>query len=110
MDFFDIFIFFIDYLKYNFFCLILFIVGSVGVFITRKNIIVVLMSIELMLLSVNLLFIFLSIYLDDIVGQVFSLYILTIAAAESSIGLALIVIYYRIRYTIAIDLISTIKG
>jgi len=68
------------------------------------------MSIELMLLSVNLLFIFLSIYMDDILGQVFSLYILTIAAAESAIGLALIVIYYRLRGLITVDFISTIKG
>jgi NADH-quinone oxidoreductase subunit K len=68
------------------------------------------MSIELMLLAVNLLFIFLSIYLDDIIGQIFSLYILTIAAAESSIGLALIVIYYRLRGTISVDYISSIKG
>ena len=63
MYFFEIFIFFIDFLKYIFFCLILFLIGSLGIFITRKNIIVILMSIELMLLSVNLLFIFLSIYL-----------------------------------------------
>jgi NADH-quinone oxidoreductase subunit K len=68
------------------------------------------MSIELILLSVNLLFIFFSLYLDDISGQVFSLYILTIAAAESAIGLALIVIYYRLRGIISIDYISTIKG
>jgi NADH-quinone oxidoreductase subunit K len=68
------------------------------------------MSIELMLLAVNILFIFLSIYLDDIIGQIFSLYILTIAAAESSIGLALIVIYYRLRGTISVDYISSLKG
>jgi NADH-quinone oxidoreductase subunit K len=68
------------------------------------------MSIELILLSVNLLFIFFSLYLDDISGQVFSLYILTIAAAESAIGLALIVIYYRLRGIISVDYISTIKG
>jgi NADH:ubiquinone oxidoreductase subunit K len=68
------------------------------------------MSIELMLLSVNLLFIFISIYIDDIIGQIFSLYILTIAAAESAIGLALIVIYYRLRGTISVDYISSIKG
>jgi NADH-quinone oxidoreductase subunit K len=68
------------------------------------------MSIELILLSVNLLFILFSLYLDDISGQIFSLYILTIAAAESAIGLALIVIYYRLRGIISIDYISTIKG
>jgi NADH-quinone oxidoreductase subunit K len=68
------------------------------------------MSIELILLSVNLLFIFFSLYLDDMSGQIFSLYILTIAAAESAIGLALIVIYYRLRGIISVDYISTIKG
>jgi len=110
MELFETFIYFLDHLKYNIFCIILFIIGVIGVFITRKNIIIILMSIELMLLSINLLFIFLSIYLDDTIGQVFSLYILTIAAAESSIGLALIVIYYRLRHTISIDFISSIKG
>lgn len=107
---FDSFIYLFDHLKYNLFCIIIFLIGAIGVFITRKNIIIVLMSIELMLLSVNLLFIFLSIYLDDNLGQVFSLYVLTIAAAESSIGLALIVIYYRLRGNISIDFISSIKG
>jgi NADH-quinone oxidoreductase subunit K len=68
------------------------------------------MSIELILLSTNLIFIFLSINIDDLLGQIFALYILTIAAAESSIGLALIVIYYRLRGLISIDYISTIKG
>jgi NADH-quinone oxidoreductase subunit K len=104
-----IFLFF-DLFKYLIFAFCLFLIGIIGIFLTRRNIIIVLMSIELMLLSINLLFIFFSIYLDDILGQLFSLYILTIAAAESAIGLALIVIYYRIRQTISIDYISTIKG
>jgi NADH:ubiquinone oxidoreductase subunit K len=68
------------------------------------------MSIELMLLSGNLMFIFFSIYLDDALGQIFSLFILSIAASESAIGLALIVIFYRLRGVISIDYISTIKG
>lgn len=104
------FLFYLLLYKYIILSLILFIIGSLGIFITRRNIIVIIMSIELILLSVNLLFIFISIYLDDISGQVFSLYILTIAAAESAIGLALIVIYYRLRGIISVDYISTIKG
>jgi len=104
------FFLFFDFFKVFCFSLILFLIGSIGVFITRRNIIIILMSIELMLLGVNLFFIFLSIFLDDGIGQLFSLYILTIAASESAIGLALIVIYYRLRNVISIDFISTIKG
>lgn len=77
---------------------------------TRKNFIIILMSIEMMLLSINLNFIFFSIYLDDLIGQLFALYILTVAAAESAIGLAILVVYYRLRGIIAIDNISTLKG
>ena len=104
------FFYHLDLFKHLFLSLSIFLIGSLGIFITRRNIIVILMSIELMLLGVNLFFIFLSIFLDDGLGQVFSLYILTIAAAESAIGLALIVIYYRLRGIISIDYISTIKG
>ena len=68
------------------------------------------MSIEIMLLAINLNFIFFSIYLDDIMGQIFSLYILTVAAAESAIGLAILVVYYRLRGVISIDNISLLKG
>jgi NADH-quinone oxidoreductase subunit K len=68
------------------------------------------MSIELMLLAVNLNFVFFSVYLDDIIGQLFALLILTVAAAESAIGLALLVVYYRVRGTIAVEYISLIKG
>jgi NADH-quinone oxidoreductase subunit K len=68
------------------------------------------MSIEIMLLAVNLNFIFFSVYLDDIIGQMFALYVLTVAAAESAIGLAILVVYYRIRGVIAIDNISALKG
>jgi NADH-quinone oxidoreductase subunit K len=77
---------------------------------TRKNFLVILMSIEIMLLAVNLNFIFFSVYLDDIIGQMFALYVLTVAAAESAIGLAILVVYYRIRGVIAIDNISALKG
>lgn len=68
------------------------------------------MSIEIMLLAINLNFIFFSVYLDDLMGQVFALYIITVAAAESAIGLAILVVYYRLRGIIAIDNISTLKG
>ena len=89
---------------------VLFILGILGIFITRKNIIIILMSIELMLLAVNFNFIIFSVYLDDIIGQVFSLLVLTVAAAESAIGLAILVIYYKLRGIISVDYISTIKG
>lgn len=69
-----------------------------------------LMSIELMLLSVNLNFIIYSTYLDDIMGQVFALYVLTVAAAESAIGLAILVVYYRIRGTISVEFVNIMKG
>ena len=76
----------------------------------RKNFLVILMSIEIMLLAVNLNFIFFSIYLDDLIGQIFALYVLTVRAAESSIGLAILVVYYRLRGIIAVDNISSLKG
>jgi NADH:ubiquinone oxidoreductase subunit K len=88
----------------------LFLLGLWGIFLNRKNIIVMLMSIELMLLAVNFNFLVFSVYLDDVLGQVFSLFILTVAAAESAIGLALLVIYYRARGTISVDFIHLLKG
>lgn len=96
-----------DYLVISFF---LFMLGILGIFITRKNIIIILMSIELMLLAINFNFIIFSVFLDDILGQIFALLILTVAAAESAIGLAILVIYYRLRGVISVDFISTIKG
>ena len=74
--------------------ILLFLLGIWGIFLNRKNIIIMLMSIELMLLAVNLNFVLFSVYLDDLVGQMFALFILTVAAAESAIGLALLVVYY----------------
>ncbi len=74
---------------------LLFIIGIFGLFLSRKNIILIIMSLELLLLAVNYNFLFFSVYLDDIMGQVFSLFILTIGACESSIGLALLICYYR---------------
>jgi len=99
-----------DLVKYLAVSMILFLLGIWGIFLNRKNIIVMLMSIELMLLAVNLNFLLFSVYLDDILGQVFALLILTVAAAESAIGLALLVVYYRIRGTIAVEFINLIKG
>jgi NADH:ubiquinone oxidoreductase subunit K len=96
--------------KYLAVSMILFLLGVWGIFLNRKNIIVMLMSIELMLLAVNLNFLVFSVYLDDMIGQLFSLFILTVAAAESAIGLALLVVYYRIRGTIAVEFISLLKG
>jgi NADH-quinone oxidoreductase subunit K len=93
-----------------FFVLILFLIGVFGVFAIRKNMLVILMSIEVMLLSGTFLFSFFSVYVDDIIGQLFSLFILTVAAAESAIGLALIVIHYRHKSIISIDSISFLKG
>lgn len=90
--------------------MILFLLGIWGIFLNRKNIIIMLMSIELMLLAVNLNFLFFSVYLDDMMGQIFALFILTVAAAESAIGLALLVSYYRVRGSIAVELIHLMKG
>ena len=88
----------------------LFLLGTWGIFMNRKNILVILMSIELMLLAVNMNFLVFSVYLDDVVGQVFALYVLTVAAAESAIGLALLVMYYRIRGSIQVEYINLIRG
>ena len=96
--------------KFLVFSTILFILGVLGIFIARKNIIIILMCVELMLLAVNLNFIVFSVYLDDILGEVFALFVLTVAAAEASIGLAILVVYYRIRGTVGIDYISSLKG
>ncbi|CAK9253333.1 unnamed protein product [Sphagnum jensenii] len=99
-----------DLVKYLAISMILFLLGIWGIFLNRKNIIVMLMSIELMLLAVNLNFLMFSVFLDDLVGQLFALLILTVAAAESAIGLALLVVYYRIRGTIAVEFINLLKG
>nr|YP_001315097.1 NADH dehydrogenase subunit 4L [Chlorokybus atmophyticus]ABO15104.1 NADH dehydrogenase subunit 4L [Chlorokybus atmophyticus] len=99
-----------DQTQYLTVSMILFLLGIWGIFLNRKNIIIMLMSIELMLLAVNLNFAFFSVYLDDMMGQLFVLLILTVAAAESAIGLAILVAYYRIRGTIAVELIHLMKG
>jgi NADH-quinone oxidoreductase subunit K len=93
---------------------LLYIIGMMGIFITRKNVIIILMCIELMLLGINTNFVIYSIYLDDIEGQVVALYVLTVAAAESAIGLAILVVYYivyyRIRGVITTQEINNLKG
>jgi len=88
----------------------LFLLGVSGMFLFKNNIIVILMSIELLLLSINLNFALFSVYLDDLVGQLFSLFVLTVAAAESAIGLAILVVFYRIRGVISVDYINSLKG
>jgi NADH-quinone oxidoreductase subunit K len=89
---------------------ILFTIGVFGIFLNRKNIIVILMSIELILLAVNINFVAFSSFLHDLVGQVFALFILTVAAAEAAIGLAILVVYFRNRGTIAVDDVNLMKG
>lgn len=89
---------------------IMFFIGIFGILNNKKNILLILMCIELVLLSVNLNFITFSAYLCDVYGQLFSLFILTIAAAESAIGLAILIIYYRIRANISIHQKATLKG
>ena len=88
----------------------LFTLGMFGIFLNRKNVIVILMSIELMLLAVNINFVAFSHFNGDLVGQIFTLFILTVAAAEAAIGLAIIVVYYRNRGSIAVEDINQMKG
>jgi len=89
---------------------IIFSLGIIGVFLNRKNIIVILMSIELILLAVNINLVSFSIYLGDIVGQIFTMLILTVAAAEAAIGLAIIVSYYRNKGSVRVEEINEMKG
>ena len=89
---------------------ILFTVGVFGMFLNRKNVIVILMSVELMLLAVNINFVAFSAYLGDLVGQVFTMFILTVAAAEAAIGLAILVVFFRNKGTIAVEEIADLRG
>ncbi len=89
---------------------ILFTIGAFGIFLNRKNVIIILMSIELMLLAVNVNLVAFSAYLNDITGQVYALIVLTVAAAEAAIGLAIVVIYFRNRGSIAVDDINSMRG
>ena len=89
---------------------ILFTMGIFGIFVNRKNVIVILMSIELMLLAVNINLVAFSAHLGDLVGQIFAMLVLTVAAAEAAIGLAIVVVYYRNRGSIAVEDINMMKG
>ncbi len=89
---------------------ILFSLGIVGIFLNRKNVIIILMSVELMLLAVNINLVSFSSYLGDMVGQVFAIFVLTVAAAEAAIGLAILVVFFRNRGTIAVENINVMKG
>ena len=89
---------------------IIFSIGVIGLFLNRKNIIIILMSIELMLLAVNINLVSFSIYLQNLVGQVFTMFVLTVAAAEAAVGLAIIVIYYKNKGSIQVEQISSLKG
>ena len=89
---------------------ILFTIGVLGIFLNRKNIIIILMSVELILLAVNINFVAFSAYLGVLVGQVFALFVLTVAAAEAAIGLAILVTYFRNRGSIAVEDINLMKG
>ena len=89
---------------------IIFAIGVVGIFLNRKNVIIILMSIELILLAVNINLVSFSIFLQDIVGQIFTMLILTVAAAEAAIGLAIIVAYYRNKGSIGVEEINQMKG
>ena len=89
---------------------VIFTIGVVGIFLNRKNVIVILMSIELLLLAVNINLVSFSIFLNDLSGQIFTLFILTVAAAEAAIGLAIIVVYYRNSGKIRVEEIDNLKG
>jgi NADH-quinone oxidoreductase subunit K len=89
---------------------ILFTIGIFGIFLNRKNVIVILMSVELLLLSVNINLVAFSAFLSDLVGQVFALLVLTVAAAEAAIGLAILVVFYRNRGSIAVEDVNMMKG
>jgi len=89
---------------------ILFTLGIFGIFLNRKNVIVILMSIELMLLAINLNLVAFSAYLGDLAGQVFAMFVLTVAAAEAAIGLAILVVYFRNRGSIAVEDINMMRG
>ena len=89
---------------------ILFTLGIFGIFLNRKNVIIILMSIELMLLAVNLNLVAFSVHLNDLVGQVFAMFVLTVAAAEAAIGLAILVVYFRNRGSIGVEDVTMMKG
>ena len=89
---------------------VIFSIGIIGIFLNRKNVIVILMSIELILLAVNINLVSFSIFTNDLTGQIFAMFVLTVAAAEAAIGLAIIVVYYRNKGTIRVEEINSLKG
>ena len=95
---------------YLFVAAVLFTLGILGIFLNRKNVIVILMCVELMLLAVNINFVAFSVRLGDLVGQVFAMFVLTVAAAEAAIGLAILVVYFRNRGTIQVEDIRMMRG
>lgn len=95
---------------YLVFSAILFTIGVLGIFMNRKNVIIIMMSIELILLSVNVNFVAFSSYLNDLTGQIFTFFVVTVAAAEAAIGLAILVVFFRNKATIDVEEIDTLKG
>ena len=95
---------------YLFLSAIIFTIGVIGIFLNRKNVIVILMSIELILIAVNINLVSFSMYLHNIVGQVFTMFVLTVAAAEAAIGLAILVVFFRNKGTIHVEDINSLKG
>ncbi|MBB4076376.1 NADH-quinone oxidoreductase subunit K [Bartonella fuyuanensis] len=101
---------YIDITHYLIVSALMFTIGIAGIFLNRKNVIIILMSIELILLSVNLNFVAFSAFFHDLVGQIFALFVLTVAAAEAAIGLAILVVFFRNRGSIAVEDINVMKG
>ncbi|MBZ8132279.1 NADH-quinone oxidoreductase subunit NuoK [Afifella sp. IM 167] len=89
---------------------VLFTLGVFGIFLNRKNVIIILMSVELLLLAVNINFVAFSSFLGDLVGQIFALFVLTVAAAEAAVGLAILVVFFRNRHSIAVEDINMMRG
>jgi NADH-quinone oxidoreductase subunit K len=98
------------FITFVFVPILIFFIGLCGIFSNRKNVLLVLMSVELMLLSINFNFLVISGYLDDRFGQIFSIFILAVAASETSLGLAILVVYYRVRGTVSVGFINLLKG
>ena len=96
--------------QYLWLAAIIFTIGVLGIFLNRKNVIIILMSVELILLAVNINFVAFSAYLGNLIGQVFALFVLTVAAAEAAIGLAILVVYFRNRGSIAVEDINMMNG
>jgi len=96
--------------KYLFLSSALFVIAMLGLFLARKHLIIILMALEILLLAANINFVIFSIYFQDVSGQIFSLVILTLGAAESAIGLAIVIVYFRLRGSVQVDTIKKLKG